>query len=58
MPLLLTRVYTDTIHIMGQWRSNVIIHYLHTSAQTFTEGLVLRMIQHGDYAIIPPAHEE
>ena len=32
------------------------MRYLHTTAQTFTDGLVVRMVQHGDYVLIPPAH--
>ena len=47
---------TYTIHLVGRWRSNAMLRYLHTTAQTFTEGLVVRMVQHGDYALIPPAH--
>ena len=56
MALLMARVDTDTICLMGRWRSNIMLRYLHTKAQTFTEGLTLRMVQHGDYALIPPAH--
>ena len=54
--LLMARVDTDTILLVGRWRSNIMLCYLHTTAQTFTEGLAARMVYHGDYALIPPAH--
>ena len=56
--LFITCVNTDTIHLVDRWRINVMLRYLHTTAQTFTEGLALRMVQHGDYALIPPSHGE
>ena len=56
MALLMARVDTDTILLVGMWRINVMLSYLHTMAQTFTEGLTSRMVQHRDYALIPPAH--
>ena len=56
MALLMARVDTDTIRLVSRCRSNVILRYLHTTAQTFTEGLALCMVQHGDYELIPPAH--
>ena len=56
MALLMARVNTDTIRLVGRWCSDVMLRCLHTTAQTFTEGLTSRMVQHGDYALIPPAH--
>ena len=56
MDLLMERVKTYTIYLVGRWHSDIILRYLHTTAQTFTEGLAARMVQHGDYAIIPPTH--
>ena len=56
MDLLMTCVNTDTIRLVGRGRSNIMLCYLHTTAQTFTEGLATRMVQHGDYALTPPAH--
>ena len=54
--LLMTRVNTDTISCVGRWRSAAMLCYLHTTAETFTEGIAARMVQHGDYALIPPSH--
>ena len=56
MALFMARVDTDTIRLVGRWCSNVMLCYLHTTAQTFTEGLASRMVQHGYYALIPLAH--
>ena len=58
MALLMARVNTDTIRLMGRWLSDVMLLYLHTTAHMFTEGLASRMVQHGDYALIPPAHRD
>ena len=54
--LLVARVDIDMIRLMGRWRSNIMLRYLDTTAQTFTEGLTSRMVQHRNYALIPPAH--
>ena len=56
MALLMALVDLDTIRLVGRWRSNAMLHYLHTTAKTFTEGLVTRMAQHNDYVLTPPAH--
>ena len=58
MALLMARVDTDTICLMGMWRSDIMLRYLHTTAQTLTEELAARMVHHGDYALIPPAHRD
>ena len=58
MALLMARFDTDTIRFVGRWRSNVVLIYLHTTAQMFTEVLALRMVQHGDFALISPAHRD
>ena len=56
MTLRMARVGTDTIRLVGRWRSHIMMRYLHTMAKTFTERIEARMVQHGDYALIPPAH--
>ena len=58
MALLMARVNTDTIRLMGRWRCGAMLRYLHTTVQMFTEGLAERMVQHRDYALIPPVHED
>ena len=54
MSLLMERDNTDTIRLVGRWRSDIMMRYLHLAAQTFTEGLAARMVQHGDYALTHP----
>ena len=56
MALLVARVNTDIIRLMGRWRSKKMLRYLHTTTQTFPEGLASRMVQHGDSALISPTH--
>ena len=56
MYLLMERVDTYTIRLVGRWCSNIVLRYLHTTEQTFKEGLAECMVQQGDYALIPPAH--
>ena len=58
MTLIMERINTDTIRLVGRWRSDEMLRYLHTTAQTFTEGLAERMVQHGDYALISPTRGE
>ena len=48
MALPMVHVDTDTIRLVGRWRSDVMLRYLHTTAKTFTEGLASRMVQHRD----------
>ena len=54
---LISRVDTYTIHLVARWRSDIRIHYLHTSTQNFKVGLEPRMVQHQDYELVPPTHE-
>ena len=36
MALLMAHVDTDMIRLVGKWRSDAMLCYLHTTAQTFT----------------------
>ena len=56
MALLMARVDTYKIRLVGRWRSNIMLRYLHMTEQTFMEGLASRMVQHRGYALIPPPH--
>ena len=56
MALLMARKNPDTIRLVGRWRRNTMIRYLHTTANSFTKGLSEKIIEHGAYALIPPAH--
>ena len=39
MDLLMARVDPDTIRLVRRWRRNIMLHYLHTMAKSFTKGL-------------------
>ena len=53
MVLLLAGVPGDTIKLLGRWKSNAMLAYLHTSAKELTQGYSNRMIQGGNYTIVP-----
>ena len=57
MVLLLERADTYTICLVRRWRSNKMLRYLQIMDKSFTEGLVVKMFQHGTYAFIPPDHD-
>ena len=54
--ILTSRFDPETIWIIGRWRSDTMLRYLHTTYKSFTDGLVVRMFQYDDYALIPPVH--
>ena len=56
MALLMAWVDPDTIRLVGRWLSDTILRYLQTTANSFTEGLSVKMFEHGAYALIPPTH--
>ena len=56
MEILLSRANKETIRLVGRWRIDIILCYIHMSPQTFISGLEMRMVQHRKYAIILPAH--
>ena len=55
MALIMARVDPDTIRLVGRWRSNTMLRYL--PANSFTEVLSAKMLEHDAYVIIPPAHD-
>ena len=56
MDLLMLRVDPDTIRMLGRWRSNTMLCYLHTMAKRFTKGLSAKIFEHGANTLIPLAH--
>ena len=56
MTLLLARVETDTIRLVGRRRSDTMIRHLHTTVKSFIELLAACMVQLGTYTLITPAH--
>ena len=53
MALLLGKVDTDTIKLVGRWRSDAMLVYLHVSARPIMQAHARTMVQHGAYALIP-----
>ena len=53
MALLCKQVDTDVIHLMGRWRSDEMLRYLHLQAQPVMEGFAEKMLQGGDYSLLP-----
>ena len=56
MSLLMAQVDPDNIHMVGRWRSNTMLLYLHTRAKSFTEGIDAKHFEHGTCALIPTDH--
>ena len=50
------QVDPDTIRLVVKWLSDTILCYLHTTAKSFTKGLLVKMFEHGAYALILPDH--
>ena len=57
MALLLAGVGGERIKILGRWRSDAIMRYLHTTARPILRGFASRMVAHGDYALLPGEEE-
>ena len=53
MALLCSGVDHDIISIMGRWRSNKMMRYLHVQAETIMRNFSKIMISHGNYNILP-----
>ena len=56
MELLTACVGPDTIQIIGRWRSDTMLSYLHTTLKDITDGLAVCMFQYGNYALILSEH--
>ena len=53
MALLLAQVDTDIIRLIGRWRSDEMLRYLHLQAQPVMLNFARRMLQAGVYTILP-----
>ena len=56
MALLMSQVDPDTIRLVGRWRSDTVLRYLHMTTKTFTEVVAIKKFEHDTYAPIPPEH--
>lgn len=53
MALLCLKVDTDCIQLMGRWRSDEMLHYLHVQAFPLLMPLAAQMLHHGQYSPLP-----
>ena len=53
MALMCAGVPTDTIKLVGRWRSDAVFRYLHTQAAPLVGPLAPGMATHGRYALVP-----
>jgi hypothetical protein len=53
MALLCAQVDTDRIRLLGRWRSDKMLRYLHVQAYPVVAHLAPAMLQHGHYTLIP-----
>jgi hypothetical protein len=55
MALLVARIDTDLIRLLGRWRSDEMLRYLHLQAQPIMNRFAPLMVAHGDYTLLPNA---
>ena len=57
MELILVIVDTNKIRLVGRWRINVMLRYLHTYTHNFAAGPAMNTVHHGYYVLILTSHE-
>jgi hypothetical protein len=53
MALLCANVDTDIIRLIGRWRSDEMLRYLHVQAEPIMRHFASKMISLGDFALLP-----
>ena len=56
MALLCAQVDSDKIRLLGRWRSDEMLRYLHVQAQPVMQRFAQRMLQSSNYTMLPSAH--
>ncbi len=56
MALLYADVNTDRIRLLGRWRSDEMLWYLHVQALPIIAPMAMLMVQHGYFTLIPNNH--
>jgi len=56
MALLCARVDTDMIRLLGRWRSDEMLRYLHVQTFPIVAPLARQMFQHGGFTMLPNLH--
>ena len=55
MALLCAHVDSDTIRLLGRWQSDAMLRYLTVQAQPVMRDFARRMVQAGNYTLLPNA---
>ena len=50
--LLCSGIDTDIIRLIGRWRSDKMLHYVHLQAEPLMRGFSKRMVTHGNYSML------
>jgi hypothetical protein len=53
MALLCAKVDSDTIRLLGRWRSDEMLRYLHVQTFPLVAPLAAKMLRHGHFTLIP-----
>ena len=53
MVLLCSGINMDIIRLIGRWRSDEMLRYLHLKVEAFMRGFSKRMVTHGNYSMLP-----
>jgi hypothetical protein len=56
MALLCAHVDRDVIRLLGRWRSDQMLRYLHVQAEPVMRHFARRMMQDGDFTFLPNQH--
>jgi hypothetical protein len=54
MAFLCEDIDTDCIRLLGWWRSDEMLRYLHVQAFPLVQHLAPLMLQHGAFSFLPP----
>jgi hypothetical protein len=56
MALLCAKVDTDTIRLLGRWRSDEMLRYLHVQTFPLVAPLAFQMLRHGHFSLMANQH--
>ena len=53
MAVLCSFIDTDIIQLIGHWRSDKMLRYLHLQSEPLMRGFSKQMVTHGNYSMLP-----
>lgn len=56
MALLCGKIDTDTIRLVGRWKSETVFRYLHAQATPLVRDLAKVMWRNGDFTLLPQSN--